>query len=58
MWKKWNCLCYNGSMDEWEIQQKRRENEEKATEGRALILGLPYLDTREFENDVVLVTAA
>ena len=56
MWKKWNCLCYNGSMDEWEIQQKRRENEEKATEGRALILGLPYLDTRGFENDVVLVT--
>ena len=43
-------------MDENEIQLKRRENEEQATEGRARILGLPYLDTREFENEIPLVS--
>ncbi len=42
-------------MDEGEIQQKRRENEEQATAGRARILGLPYLDTRDFENEIPLV---
>ncbi len=42
-------------MDENEIQIKRRDNEEQATEGRARILGLPYLDTREFESDIPLV---
>ncbi|MBQ3352600.1 type II/IV secretion system protein [Candidatus Saccharibacteria bacterium] len=42
-------------MDEQEIQQKRRENEEKAAASRARILGLPYLDTRKFENDIPLV---
>ena len=42
-------------MDENEIQLKRRDNEEQATAGRARILGLPYLDTREFENEVELV---
>ncbi len=42
-------------MDESEIQSKRRDNEEKATEGRARILGLPYLDTRNFENEIPLV---
>ncbi len=41
-------------MDEVEIQQKRRENEEQATMGRARILGLPYLDTREFESTIPL----
>ncbi len=41
-------------MDELEIQQKRRENEERATLGRARILGLPYLDTRDFEETVPL----
>ena len=41
-------------MDESEIQQKRRENEEQATMGRARILGLPYLDTRDFEETVPL----
>ncbi len=41
-------------MDEREIQNKRRENEERATEGRARILGLPYLDTRGFENNIPL----
>ncbi len=43
------------SMDENEIQRKRRENEEQATAGRARILGLPYLDTREFEAEIGLV---
>ena len=42
-------------MDENDIQLKRRENEEQATAGRARILGLPYLDTREFENEMPLV---
>ena len=42
-------------MDEQTIQQKRRENEEAATKNRARILGLPYLDTRSFENTIPLV---
>ncbi len=42
-------------MDENDIQQKRRDNEEQATAQRARILGLPYLDTREFENEISLV---
>lgn len=42
-------------MDEAEIQRKRRDNEEQATRSRARILGLPYLDTREFENTIPLV---
>ena len=42
-------------MNEEEIQQKRRENEEAATKNRAKILGLPYLDTRSFENTIPLV---
>ena len=42
-------------MDEKEIQAKRRENEERATRERARLLGLTYLDTRNFENGVSLV---
>ncbi len=42
-------------MDEQEIQQKRRDNEEQATAQRAQILALPYLDTREFESSIPLV---
>lgn len=42
-------------MREDEIQQRRRDNEEQATAGRARILGLPYLDTRAFENNIGLV---
>lgn len=42
-------------MDEQEIQRKRRDNEEEATKRRASLLGLPYLDTRSFENSVPLV---
>ncbi len=43
-------------MDEQEIQQKRRDNEEAAASSRARLLGLPYLDTRKFENDIPLVS--
>ena len=39
-------------MDENDIQLKRRENEDQATAGLARILCLPYLDTREFENEI------
>ena len=42
-------------MDEQEIQRKRRANEEEATATRARLLGLPYLDTRNFEKDIPLV---
>ena len=42
-------------MDEQEIQKKRRENEEQAAAQRARILGLPYLDTRQFEENIPLV---
>ncbi|MBR5027369.1 Flp pilus assembly complex ATPase component TadA [Candidatus Saccharibacteria bacterium] len=42
-------------MNEEELQRKRRENEELATASRARILGLHYLDTRDFENDLPLV---
>lgn len=41
-------------MNENEIQQKRRDNEEQATKDRARILGFPYLDTREFESSLPL----
>lgn len=41
-------------MNESEIQDKRRDNEEAATKNRSRILGLPYLDTRTFENDIPL----
>ena len=43
-------------MDEREIQEKRRENEEQATSARAKILGLAYLDTRDYEMTMPLVT--
>ncbi len=42
-------------MDEDKIQQRRRDQEEDATRKRASILGLQYLDTREFENDLPLL---
>ncbi|MDO4872182.1 MAG: GspE/PulE family protein [bacterium] len=37
-------------MDEHQIQIRRREEEENATRKRAEILGLAYLDAREFED--------
>ena len=42
-------------MNEAELQQKRRDNEENATANRARILGLPYLDARPFERTAPLV---
>ena len=42
-------------MNEEEIQNRRRENEEQATVKRSQILGLPYLDTRGFEKEIALV---
>lgn len=41
-------------MDEVEIQQKRREHDEQATQQRAAILGLQYLDLRDIEADLPL----
>ena len=43
-------------MDESEVLIKRRNNEEDGTAGRARILGLPYLDTRDFEKEIPLVS--
>lgn len=42
-------------MDEEKIQERRREQDEKATRERAAILGLQYLDTREVEQNLPLV---
>ena len=42
-------------MNEDEVQRKRRQNEEDATARRARILGLVYLDTRDFERDIPLI---
>jgi type II secretory ATPase GspE/PulE/Tfp pilus assembly ATPase PilB-like protein len=41
-------------MDEDKIQQRRREQDEKATRERAAILGIQYLDTSELENSLPL----
>lgn len=41
-------------MEEDKVQQRRREQDEKATQQRAAILGLQYLDTREVENSLPL----
>lgn len=41
-------------MDEDKIQQRRREQDEKATQQRAAILGLQYLDTRGVETSLPL----
>lgn len=43
-------------MDEDKIQQRRREQDEKSTQQRAAILGLQYLDTREMEESLPLVS--
>ena len=42
-------------MKEDEIQQKRRDNEERVTAERARLLNLPYIDTRDFENESQLI---
>jgi type II secretory ATPase GspE/PulE/Tfp pilus assembly ATPase PilB-like protein len=41
-------------MDEQRIQQARRDTDEAATEKRASILGMQYLDTREIEESLPL----
>lgn len=41
--------------EESKIQQGRRDHEEKSTASRAAILGLPYLDSRQFEQELDLV---
>jgi len=41
-------------MDEDRIQERRREQDEKATQQRAAILGLQYLDTRGVEDSLPL----
>jgi type II secretory ATPase GspE/PulE/Tfp pilus assembly ATPase PilB-like protein len=43
-------------MDEDKVQQRRREQDEKATRERAAILGLQYLDTRNVEKDLPLTS--
>jgi type IV pilus assembly protein PilB len=43
-----------GNMDEDKIQERRRDQDEKATQQRAAILGLQYLDARTLENDLPL----
>ncbi len=42
-------------MDEQKIQARRREQDESATRQRAAILGLQYVDSREFEAELPLV---
>ncbi|MCL2038290.1 Flp pilus assembly complex ATPase component TadA [Candidatus Saccharibacteria bacterium] len=42
-------------IDEQRKQDSRRENEEQSTARRATILGLPYVDTRAFEDEAPLV---
>lgn len=42
-------------MDEDKIQQQRRDQDEQATQSRAAILGVPYLDTRGLDATIDLV---
>lgn len=42
-------------MDEEEVQRRRRDQEEQSTSQRAIILGLPYIDTRDIEGSLPLV---
>lgn len=43
-------------MNEDDIQEKRRDHDESSTKQRSAILGVPYLDTREIESDLPLVS--
>jgi len=45
-------------MDEDRIQKNRRNDDEKATQQRAAILGLQYIDLRDSESTLALVTGA
>lgn len=42
-------------MNEQQIQEQRRSNEEQAASSRAMTLGLPYLDTRPIEDTLPLL---
>ncbi len=42
-------------MDEEKIQQRARDDDERSTQQRAAILGLPYLDTRPLQDDIELI---
>jgi len=42
-------------MDEERIQQQARDQDERSTQQRAAILGMPYLDTRGIEDNLVLL---
>ncbi|MFZ1301249.1 MAG: GspE/PulE family protein [Candidatus Microsaccharimonas sp.] len=42
-------------MDEDKIQQRARDDDERSTQQRAAILGLPYLDTRSVQDILALV---
>lgn len=42
-------------MDEGKVQAQRRDHDENATRERAAILGVQYVDTRQFEQDIPLV---
>ena len=42
-------------MDEDKIQQRARDEDERSTQQRAAILGLPYLDTRTLQDSIDLV---
>jgi type II secretory ATPase GspE/PulE/Tfp pilus assembly ATPase PilB-like protein len=44
-----------GSMDEDKIQLRARDDDERSTQQRAAILGLPYLDTRSVQDAVELI---
>lgn len=41
-------------MNEEEIQQHRRDQDERSTQQRGALLGLPYLDSRDFESTLPL----
>jgi len=43
-------------MDEDRVQQQARDQDEQSTQGRAAILGLPYLDTRSLQSTIELVS--
>lgn len=43
-------------MDEEKRQQQRRDDEERSTRERAAILGVEYIDTRDLEERIPLVT--
>ncbi len=42
-------------MDEDRIQAQRRQHDEDSTKQRAAILGVSYVDTRPFENELALI---